>query len=126
LGGKYDTGFSGSAAMYFILNQVPDCRTTIDKIDRSLLTDSGVNGVPITITMVFGVTSQTVPFIRINDPWKRSLRYDYYPDFNDYVGTWPSYIGDRDSAKLTFPIITSAGADGQFDTADDIINRQPK
>jgi len=119
---QHDQSFSGSEALYFILSQVPDCRKTLDKIDKSLLTNIGTDHVtPINITINFGATSQTLPFTRIIDPWKTPLNYDYYPDFNDYTGGSP-YKTYRDSAKRTFPIITSAGPDGVFDTADDISN----
>jgi prepilin-type N-terminal cleavage/methylation domain-containing protein len=129
ISGAYDPSFSGSTAMYFILSQIPDCRTTLDKIDKSLLTNLGTNGSPMTISIeVASVVTATYPCTRIVDPWKKPLRYDYYPDFADYLvaypaGTWTNnYLGYRDSAKKTFPVITSAGPDGQFDTADDISN----
>jgi prepilin-type N-terminal cleavage/methylation domain-containing protein len=119
----HDPKYSGSEALYFILNQVPDCRTTLNKIDKSLLTDIGTdNATQITININFGATSQTLPFTRIVDPWGTPLRYDYYPEFADYSGTWPNYLIYRDSAKRTFPVITSAGPDKKFDTADDITN----
>jgi prepilin-type N-terminal cleavage/methylation domain-containing protein len=120
-GGTHDTAFSGSEALYFVLSQVPDCRATLDKIDKSLLTNKGTDGNPITITINFGATSQTLPFTRIIDPWGTTLRYDYYPDYANYTGAMP-YQNYRDSAKRTFPVITSAGPDKQFDTADDITN----
>ena len=121
--GAYDSKFSGSAALYFILSQVPDCRATLDKIDKSLLTNNGTDGNPMTISIeVASVVTATYPCTRIVDPWKTPLRYDYYPDFADYVGTWTNYLDYRNSAKKTFPVITSAGPDKQFDTADDISN----
>ena len=46
-GGAHDPRFSGSEALYFILSQVPDCRVTLNKIDKSLLTDKGTDGNPI-------------------------------------------------------------------------------
>ena len=123
-GGTHDTAFSGSEALYFILSQVPDCRSTLDKIDKSLLTNKGTDGNPITITIG---TSPAMPFTRIIDPWGTPLRYDYYPEYADYIlayptGNWSTYLGYRDSAKRTFPVITSAGPDKIFDTADDISN----
>ncbi|MGD0597212.1 MAG: type II secretion system protein [Sedimentisphaerales bacterium] len=123
--GAYDPSFSGSAAMYFILSQVPDCRATLDKIDKSLLTNNSNDRppVPISITVTSGaIVITSLPFTRIIDPWGTPLRYDYYPDFADYVGTWTNYLDYRNSAKKTFPVITSAGPDKQFDTADDISN----
>jgi len=123
--GAYDSKFSGSAALYFILSQVPDCRATLDKIDKSLLTNNGTDGNPMDISinnLSSGAVIAKYPFIVIVDPWKKPLRYDYYPDFADYVGTWTNYLDYRNSAKRAFPVITSAGPDGQFDTADDISN----
>jgi prepilin-type N-terminal cleavage/methylation domain-containing protein len=123
----HDPNYSGSEVLYFILSQVPDCRPTLDKIDKSLLTNAGTNGAPINITTISG----TYPFTRIIDPWSKPLRYDYYPDYADYIlanptKTWTDYIEYRNSAKLTFPVITSAGADKTFGTSDDISNIQKK
>ncbi len=123
-GGTNDPTFSGSEALYFILRQVPDCRATLDKIDKSLLTNKDPNGNSIIITIG---ASPALPFTRIVDPWGTPLRYDYYPEFSDYIlanpgGNWKSYLIYRNSAKKSFPVITSAGPDKQFDTADDISN----
>lgn len=123
-GGTHDPTFSGSEALYFILRQVPDCRDTLDKIDKSLLTNDSNDRppTPLTINLTTGTTTIKLPFTRIIDPWKTPLRYDYYPEYADYTGTWPNYLTYRNSAKKTFPVITSAGPDKQFDTADDISN----
>jgi prepilin-type N-terminal cleavage/methylation domain-containing protein len=119
INGAHDKKFSGSEVLYFILSQVPDCRETLNKIDKSLLTDNGANnGIPITITIG---ASPPVPFTRIIDPWGTTLRYDYYPECVNYAGPM-LYKDYRNSAKKTFPVITSAGPDKKFDTADDITN----
>ncbi len=110
-GGTYDPNFSGSEALYFILRQVPDCRATLDKIDKSLLTNKDPHGNSITITIG---ASPVLPFTRIIDPWGTALRYDYYQKDS-------SWLPDLNTKK-TFPVITSAGPDKQFDTADDISN----
>ncbi len=116
----HDPTYSSSEALYFILSQVPECRTTLDKIDKSLLANKNKDGVKIdVIILTSGVTTAKYPFTRIVDPWKKTLRYDYYPDLKDYAGTQP-YLVYRDFAKRTFPVVTSAGPDGQFDTFDDI------
>jgi len=109
---------SGSEALYFFLSQVPDCRATLGKIDKSLLTNN-VKGTTAAQTITFTSSSQTSPFMRFIDPWKMPLRYDYY-------GKLPLSIFPDLATKKTFPIITSAGPDKKFDTSDDIINRQPK
>ncbi len=123
-GGIYDPKISGSEALYFVLRQVPDCRATLDKIDKSLLTNKDSSGNSITITIG---ASPVLPFTRIIDPWGTTLRYDYYPEYADYHLAYPTksgsdYIDYRNSAKKTFPVITSAGPDKHFDTADDISN----
>ena len=124
----HDLYFSGSEALYFILSQVPDCQATLNKIDKSLLTNKGTDKVTdIIITIPSSTTTTDLPFTRIVDPWGTTLRYDYYPEYADYIiaypgGDWPHYITYRNSAKKTFPVITSAGPDKQFDTTDDISN----
>ncbi len=115
----HDQDYSGCEAMYFILSQVPDCRQTLDKIDKSLLTNEGTNGTAINIQ----TPATTLPFKRIIDPWGKTLHYDYYDDYN--VTFSPVSVPDITTRK-TFPVVTSAGPDGIFDTSDDIINRQPK
>jgi prepilin-type N-terminal cleavage/methylation domain-containing protein len=127
----YDPVYSGSATLYFILSQVPDCRTTLDKIDKSLLTNAGTDGTALNIIINSGTTVNTYPFTRIIDPWGKPLRYDYYPDFKDYMaehpsGSWNGYDDRMASGKKTFPVITSAGPDKTFDTSDDISNVQKK
>jgi len=78
----------------FFLSKVPDCKKTMANIDDSLkvLRNITIGGTP-------------TPYIGINDPWKRPLRYQYYPN------------------SMSFPVITSAGPDGQFATRDDITSQ---
>jgi prepilin-type N-terminal cleavage/methylation domain-containing protein len=110
---------SGSEGLYFFLSQIPDCRTTLDKIDKSLVTNLNKNHVPMTIT----IGGRVIPLMRFIDPWGMTLHYDYYDD--RYIElpppTYPS-----PNTKKTFPVITSAGADKRFGTDDDIVNRQGK
>jgi type II secretory pathway pseudopilin PulG len=109
---------SGSEALYFILIQVPDCRKTLDKIDKSLLTNKDKNGIELKLE-INPPSGNFYPLIRFIDPWKKPLRYDYYDEWqNDPI------IRLRD--KKTFPVITSAGADRRFGTNDDISNIQAK
>lgn len=112
----HDPCYSGSEVLYFCLNQIPDCRTTLDKIDKSLLTNKGTDKVTdITITVNAGTS---YPFMRFIDPWGTTLRYDYY-DVDSGANPLPA-------TKKTFPVITSAGPDKRFGTNDDIFNRQGK
>jgi len=121
-----DPNFSGGEVLYFFLNKVPECRKTLDKIHksdkkgnivRSLITNEGANkqSMNIMITHPSG-TTEVYPLLRIIDPWGTTLRYDYYnrlePD---------PFL--RSKGKRTFPVITSAGPDKNFGTADDISSR---
>jgi prepilin-type N-terminal cleavage/methylation domain-containing protein len=111
---------SGSEGLYFFLSQVPDCRTTLDKIDKSLLAiPYSTNGDPIHISIIISGFSTPYPLTRIIDPWGTTLRYDYYDEV-----AYPSYPDP--TTKKTFPVITSAGPDKKFDTSDDITNIQQK
>jgi prepilin-type N-terminal cleavage/methylation domain-containing protein len=112
---QHDQSYSGSEGLYFVLSQVPDCRTTLDKIDRSLLTNKGIDKVTdINIIVSTGSTTITRPFTRIIDPWKMPLRYDYYQKYNTGLPV--------PNTNKAFPVITSAGPDKLFGTADDISN----
>ncbi len=108
--------FMGCEVMYFLLGQVPECRGTLDKIDKSLITNKGSNNQDMTIRITFPDTSfRDYPLLRVIDPWKTTLRYDYYGETLN-----PS---EMINSRRTFPIIISAGPDGIFDTADDITSR---
>jgi len=100
--------YSGSEVLYFFLNRVPESRKTLDKIDGSLITNINGNGDNIEIL----IDGRVYPLLRIIDPWGKTLRYDYYDETTL----------DPDS-KRTFPVITSAGPDRNFNTPDDITGR---
>lgn len=104
--GDHDPNYSGSEAMYFFLSKVPESRQTLDRIDNSLITDQ-----PDIEISVDGDPNQ--PLFRVIDPWGETLRYDYYDEDN---------LNPFDDIK-TFPVITSAGPDGEFGSTDDIISR---
>lgn len=110
-----DPNDSGIAVMHFFLSRIPECRKVLDKIDKSLVMNMGT----ITVTFTEGgvvKTADKYPLMRIVDPWKKTLRYDYY---EERAATFPKM---RDS-KRTFPLVTSAGPDGKFDTEDDISSK---
>jgi prepilin-type N-terminal cleavage/methylation domain-containing protein len=111
-GGTHEPNYSGSEALYFFLSRVPDCRETLDKIDKSLITNKGSNGADMTIT----IDTKSYPLMRIIDPWDKTLRYDYYDERE-------SDFKKRKDGKNTFPLITSAGPDKEFGSADDITSR---
>jgi prepilin-type N-terminal cleavage/methylation domain-containing protein len=108
--------FTGCEVMYFLLSQVPECRTTLDKIDKSLITNKGSNNQSMSIRITFPDTSfKDYPLLRIIDPWKTTLRYDYYDETLNLNGMKKS--------RRTFPVIISAGPDKVFNTSDDIRSR---
>jgi len=109
--GTHEPDYSGCEVMYFLLSQLPECRTTLDKIDKSLITSKGSNNQGMTIT----IGGQIYPLLRIIDPWGTTLRYDYYDEtFN---------LNGMKKSRRTFPVIISAGPDRIFGTSDDVKNR---
>lgn len=124
-GGVHDPNDSGSEVLYFFLSKVPACRTTLDRIDSSLITSEDDNGNEMKIEIDFNGVIESYPLRRFVDPWlergKRSrtgktLRYDYYDE-------WQPTPALKYDSRRTFPVITSAGPDGKFDTLDDITSR---
>lgn len=114
-GGTHDANYSGCEAMYFFLSRVPESRKTLDKIDKKLVTNLGLDGSPMEIT----VGSQVYPLFRVIDPWGQTLQYSYYRNIRE---SSPSSEPEPNSPR-TFPVITSAGPDKNFGTADDIASR---
>jgi prepilin-type N-terminal cleavage/methylation domain-containing protein len=113
--GTHEPNYSGSEALYFFLSRVPDCRETLDKIDKSLITDKGSNGQSMSID----VGGKVYPLLRFIDPWGKTLRYSYYRNNRESI---PSREPELASSR-TFPVIISAGPDKEFGTADDIASR---
>jgi type II secretory pathway pseudopilin PulG len=111
--GVYHEDYSGSAGLYFFLSQVPECRKVLDRIDVSLVTNEDDNGDKLQIN----VDGQRYPFNRIIDPWGETIRYSYYR--NKEAETLPTSEPEMDDAR-TFPLLTSSGPDGEFNTPDDI------
>ncbi|HUW18548.1 MAG TPA: type II secretion system protein [Sedimentisphaerales bacterium] len=110
---EHKAEFSGSEALYFFLSRVPECRKTLERMDRSLLTNRDDKG--------YGMQLRTPPpagdfaLWRIIDPWGTTLDYDYYDETKpeaEFAGT-----------KRSFPVVTSAGPDRQFGTPDDLTSR---
>jgi prepilin-type N-terminal cleavage/methylation domain-containing protein len=105
--------YSGCEAMYFLLSQVPEVRQTLNAMSRTLLTNSTPDGRTIEIS-IEGRPAR--PLLRVMDPWGTTLRYDYYD-----VG--PTDLAPLPATKRNFPVLTSAGPDKKFGTADDISSR---
>ena len=109
---NHNQDFSGSGAMYFFLSRVPESRKTLDKIDKSLVTNEDTSRNSI----IINIDGTDYSLTRVIDPWGETLRYDYYDETE-------TNLDDRDKSKRNFPVITSAGPDRKFGTADDITNR---
>ena len=71
--------------------------------------------------MQIDVDGNVYPLLRVIDPWKATLRYDYYNELPPPLA--PEDIDYMKETKKTFPVITSAGPDGIFNTIDDITSR---
>lgn len=112
ISGAHEPNYSGSEALYFFLSRVPASRKTLDRIDSSLITNKGSDG----NRMEIDIDGEVYPLVRVIDPWGKPLRYDYYDETE-------SDFQKRGKGKRTFPLITSAGPDGIFNTTDDITNR---
>ncbi len=106
--GHLDEDF-GCEVMYLFLSRVAECRVTLDRLDSSAVLTSG------TVNITRAGASRDYPLLRVVDPWDTTLRYDYY--YSDTSGN------PIESTKRAFPVVTSAGPDRIFDTADDIVNR---
>ena len=106
-GGDHEQDYSGSEALYFFLSRVPESRKTLDKIASSLITNEDSDG----DNMEISVDGKEYSLLRIIDPWGETLRYSYYKD------------EDKPEERRNFPVITSAGPDRSFGTADDIASR---
>jgi prepilin-type N-terminal cleavage/methylation domain-containing protein len=116
--GAHSDANSGCEAMYFFLSRVPESRQTLGKIDGKLITNLGIDGSSMEITVNPGVDEKKYPLFRVIDPWGETLRYSYYDNGQEGSTGEPPLSSPR-----TFPVITSAGADKTFGTADDIASR---
>jgi len=111
--GTHDPCYSGCEAMYFFLSMVPESRQTLDKIGKSLITGKDENKLDMTVT----VGGKVYPLFRVIDSWGKTLQYSYYKNTVE-AGNEPTCGSPR-----TFPVITSAGPDKTFGTADDITGK---
>jgi prepilin-type N-terminal cleavage/methylation domain-containing protein len=105
--------YSGCEVMYFFLSQVPEARAALNGISPGLVTNKNMYGNDIQIA-INGRPPE--PLLRIVDPWGTTLRYDYYDERSQSVAVWAR-------TKRSYPLLTSAGPDKQFGTADDISSK---
>ena len=116
--------YSGSEILYFFLHRVPPCREILSRIDDSLITaqDATGNEMRLVITDPATSTQSEYTLNRFIDPWGVPLRYDYYIDYGPSIHD--GLFADRYENRRNFPVVTSAGPDELFNTADDISNRR--
>ena len=97
--GAFEDAYASSSALFYFLNKNPNSRKIIEALIDTLVTNKDADGVAIQLTLT--ATSETINLPRFIDVWGTSIRYEYLPD-------------------TAFPILTSAGPDTIFYTADDI------
>ena len=118
--GAHYNEYSGSEVMYFFLNRVPESRKILDKIDRKFVTNIGLDGSPMIITIDPGPNEKIYPLFRVIDPWNKPLRYSYYRNIQESIPSSEPEI----TSPMTFPLIISAGPDGDFNTVTDNITNK--
>jgi len=96
--------YASSELLYYRLDEVPGSRRLVEAVADSLKTDLDDQGRRRRFTVQ--ATGEQIPLVRFVDAWGRSLRYVYEP------------------GAMTFPIVSSAGIDGRFGTADDLTSEQ--
>jgi prepilin-type N-terminal cleavage/methylation domain-containing protein len=94
----YDDDWS-SEAMYYYLSKSLNSRRIINTINNTLATSMDSANVPLEVN----VAGNNIVMFRVTDAWGNALRYRY-------------------TADDTFCVITSAGIDKLYGTADDITN----
>jgi prepilin-type N-terminal cleavage/methylation domain-containing protein len=119
IGGVHEPGYSASEALYFFLSRVPQCRQTLERIDRSLVTNEDSAGNRLKIV----IDGREYPLFRFVDPWPgkgkksrtgKALQYDYYDE---------KVVPPNLAKARSFPVLRSAGPDGKFGTGDDISSK---
>ncbi|MHC4132541.1 MAG: type II secretion system protein [Planctomycetota bacterium] len=111
--------YSGIEVMYFFLNRVPASRAVLNKIKTDYLSNENISGQPMEFWI--GTSNVRYPLMRINDPWGNVLRYDYYE--NLWIFRYSSTSTPRKQSIKNFPVLVSAGPDGEWNTGDEIKSR---
>ena len=96
--GVHEDEYASSEALYYYLSRTPDCKRIIDSISDTLISNRDVNEAVLLI--VIPPDPEPTDLIRFVDPWGKAIRYTYA-------------TGD------SFPVIESAGTDGDFTTTGD-------
>ena len=85
--------------LYYFLDEVPACRKMLSRLSEKSVTNDDQDSV----TVVIAPNTLTKPLLEVNDAWQHPIRY-------------------QKQGAGNFPTLTSAGPDGVFDTADDMIS----
>ena len=88
---------NSSEVMYWYLNDVEACEKVLAQLPSGSKTNDNSNGIT--------VYEEPKPLIEVVDSWGRPLRY-------------------RTLGRGNFPSVDSAGPDGIFDTADDVLSSE--
>ena len=99
-GNNTDASYWSSQALYYFLAQSVNSHKIIETMSSRLVTNTDASGAAIVMTTQAG-TGIDVDLLRFIDPWGNTLRYTFI-------------------SGNSFPVIESAGSDGQFGTGDDI------
>ena len=99
--------YVSSELLYFFLNRVPNSRNLISSIHSSQLSGKDTSG----NRMILKIGSDSYPLLRFIDPWGNPIRYIYNP-------------GNNSTEGYSFPIVESAGPDGDFTTQQDNISNR--
>jgi len=93
--------YASSEVLYYKLSRTPNCKRIINSISDTLISNRDDDGTVLLIAIPPGTPEdEATDLIRFIDPWGNAIRYTY---------------ADGDS----FPVIESAGTDGDFDTTGD-------
>lgn len=96
---KYPWALGSIEVLYAYLSNVPECVDVLNKLPSKQTANDDNDS----LAFDFGGSIQAKPLIEVNDGWGAPLRY-------------------RNMGRGNFPVIDSAGPDGQFETADDIVS----
>ena len=101
--GVHDDEYASIEAMYFFLSRSLNSSQILSAITDKFFISKDSNEGSLTAEWLVGGVPKTVPLIRIVDTWGNAFRYRY-------------------TAGDSFPVIVSAGADGDFSAAGDNIS----
>lgn len=98
-----DDEYASIEAMVYFLNRSYNSSQILSAISGKFITSKDSNGGALTAEWPVGGDTKTIPLIRIVDVWGYAFRYAY-------------------ASGESFPVIVSAGQDGDFSTAGDNIS----